>query len=612
MKKTLLVAILAHTVCCSLQAAQENRLEEIVVSSSRVAMPLRQIGTSVTVLTQDDIELRGLNSLSDILRTTTAIGVSRNGGPGQATALRIRGEEGFRTLVLFDGIEISDATLPQVGPQIQHIQSSGIGRVEILRGAQGMMYGADAGGVINVSTRQTDQPLASGLSIEGGRYHTEQLAAYIGGRGNRLDYYLSATDFASDGFNTRTSDTLLQDQDGYENTSVHARVGWQASDQMRLELVARNTNATNEYDGCFSTLPSNDCQDDFDQSNLRISLQHRGEIFDHQFSYQDNDIERSSFSDDLESFSTEGGISSFNYLGKAEFIDDTALVYGLEFEDEAITSNAQRTERRQNGAFLEFQDTVTDRFFYTAGLRHDDNEDFGKYTSHRVSAAYLFELASGNTLKLKSSLGTGFRAPSPFELSFNAATMLPPLKEETSAGFDLGLEYFGANQLHLELVYFDQQVEDEIFFFFDPSNPLGSGYLQATGKNTSTGIELLADIPLGTRWLLALNYTYNDTETAAGAQRSRRPKQLANLRLTYQGSHWIFSTNTRTSQDAIDSTTMQALADYTVTDGSATYIVNDTWRIVARIENAFDEDYQEVPGFNTAGAAAYIGVKIDL
>ena len=70
-----------------------DKLEEIIVISSRVEMPLRQIGTSVSVVTQQDIQQRGFSSLFDIAASNT-------GGAGKATSLRIRGEEGFRTLVL--------------------------------------------------------------------------------------------------------------------------------------------------------------------------------------------------------------------------------------------------------------------------------------------------------------------------------------------------------------------------------------------------------------------------------------------------------------------------------------------------------------------------------
>ncbi|MEZ5502923.1 MAG: TonB-dependent receptor plug domain-containing protein [Halioglobus sp.] len=137
--------------------AATDKLEEIVVTSSRVPMPLREIGTSVSVVTQDDIDQLGFNSLYEILRTQPGVQVSNAGGPGGATSFRIRGEDGYRTMMLLDGIDISDTSSPQVSPRVEQLLSSGVQRVEILRGPQGLMYGADAGGVVNITTFAPEQ-----------------------------------------------------------------------------------------------------------------------------------------------------------------------------------------------------------------------------------------------------------------------------------------------------------------------------------------------------------------------------------------------------------------------------------------------------------------------
>jgi vitamin B12 transporter len=158
-----------------------NKLEEVIVTSSRIAMPLRQVGTSVSVITQQEIVQRGFNSLYDVLRSQPSVAVSNPGGAGNATSLRIRGEEGYRTLILLDGIDISDASAPQVGPRVEHLLSSGIARVEILRGPQGLMYGADAGGVINISTTAPREGLGGEIAAEGGRYGSQQFAGNLGG-----------------------------------------------------------------------------------------------------------------------------------------------------------------------------------------------------------------------------------------------------------------------------------------------------------------------------------------------------------------------------------------------------------------------------------------------
>jgi len=109
--------------------AQESTPQEIVITSSRIETPWRQIGTSVSVMTADEIAARGSSSLLDILRAMPSVSVGNSGGAGQISNLRIRGEEGYRTLTLLDGMKLSDPSVTQVQPQLEHLLSSGIERI---------------------------------------------------------------------------------------------------------------------------------------------------------------------------------------------------------------------------------------------------------------------------------------------------------------------------------------------------------------------------------------------------------------------------------------------------------------------------------------------------
>ena len=132
MKK--LVPTLALAVASAVSAESENRLEEIIVVSSRVPMPLREIGTSVSAITGSEIQFRGYTSLYDVLRTQPGVAVTNTGGMGAPSSVRIRGEEGYRTRAYIDGIDISDPSGIQISPNFEHLMSAGINRVEILRG----------------------------------------------------------------------------------------------------------------------------------------------------------------------------------------------------------------------------------------------------------------------------------------------------------------------------------------------------------------------------------------------------------------------------------------------------------------------------------------------
>jgi len=589
-------------------------LEEIVISSSRIAMPLREVGTSISVIDAAEIRARGFNSLQDILRSQPSVAVSNNGGPGKVSSLRIRGEEAYRTRIMVDGIDISDTSAPQVGPRVEQLLSSGVQRVEILRGPQGLMYGADAGGVINISTRAPGDGFGGDVSAETGRYGSRQFAANIGAGNETVDGNLSLSDYRTDGFNSRTIDTDPADDDGYKNTTVHGRAGWNISERLRLELVGRDVDGDNEFDGCFTNdtwAPSNRCSDSFSQQSWRTAASFRGEQLQHELAYSRNKTERQFFTEGLPGFGTEGTLSRVSYLGSFSAGDTLQLVYGVDHEEQALDDGTFDTERDQTGVYLEYQGRLGDSLYFTAGGRYDDNEDFGSHDSYRVSAAYLVPVGASE-LKFKGAWSTGFRAPSLYELAYNRSFFASPpaadvsLQEERSEGLEIGVAWYNPSGLVLEAILFEQTVENEIFF-----DLVGfSGYLQGSGDSDSSGVELIAEVPLPLQLQLQANYTYNDTETAAGGHRVYRPRHLANIGVQWQAlsNPLALGLHLRTSRDArgIDGSPTD---NYEVLDLNARYTLAAGLEVYGRIENLLDEDYEEIPSYRTSGRAAYAGLR---
>lgn len=611
---TLRPTLLALALCTCQGAWATTALEEIVVTSSRIPMPLREVGTSISVVSREDIQQLGFTSLYDVLRTQPGVSVTNTGGTGSAATLRIRGEEGYRTLVLLDGIDISDTSGPQVSPRFEQLLSSGVQRVEILRGPQGLMYGADAGGVVNIATIAPTEGLGGEASAEGGRYGSEQVAGNVGGGNDTVDFNLSAADFSTDGFNARNTDTVLQDDDGYNNTTANARLGYNATDKLRLSLVGRTVEGENRFDSCFTVdtfEPTDRCRDDYEQQAWRLAGDYEAGRFTHQLAYNGNDTDRTFYSAGESSFRAKGALERSSYLGSFSASDALRLVYGVDLEQESLDDGSTDVSRNQDGYYFEYQGGFGNRLFVTAGTRYDDNDDFGSHTSYRVSGAWLFPLAGGE-LKLKSAYGTGFRAPSLYEVAYNDGDFAYPpasnttLREEKSKGYDAGLSWLDASGIYLEAVYFDQKVEDEIYFDLTDS----SGYLQRSGDTDSSGVELSANWPVIDSLSLRANYTFNNTETSTGSSRAYRPEHLANLGISWRtladkltlGASW------RRSEDAQDVDGSQ-LDDYQVLQLSAGYRLTQGLELYGRLENALDEDYQEVPTYNTSGAAGYAGVR---
>jgi len=615
-----LAAAVACVVVPLSAATQQTPPEEIVVTSSIIAQPRREIGTAVSVIESEEIALRGYEDLAEVLRTQSGIGVSNSGGAGKATAVFIRGEDSFRTLLMIDGVKALDPSAPQVTPSFDSLLStSDLQRVEVLRGPQGFIYGADAGGVVNVMTKRGTDDLGGQVGLEYGDYATRKVDAALFGGSDKGDYFVSAVDLATDGFNSQTADTVLRDDDGADNTTLHAKLGWNVTEDLRLQLVARDIDAEAQFDTCFGPAPffslSNDCVGTTDQQTYKLSVDHSTDHFSNSFGYSEVDIARDSLTGGVSTFATEGSLARVEYTGSYRPSRGVALVYGTDLQQEELDDGFAPQSRDQNGYYFEYQGGFADTFFLSAGARYDDNDDFGSHLSSRLSLAYVQGLSGERSVKYRASAGTGFRAPSLFEVSLNRNAVSPPaagveLEEETSRGYDVGVEYDGTNGLHLELTYFDQQIEDAIEFdlvFF-------SGYLQSAGVSTSKGVEIGARGSVGERWEVLVNWTSNDAEDAAGQQRLRRPKNLGNFGVQYRAANerLAFLANYRVARDAVDTTFFSTvpLPDYEVLDLSVAFDASELLQIYGRVQNATDETYQEVVGYNAAGRSIYGGVRL--
>ncbi len=615
--------LLVLAACCTAlpcSAAQQDAetpsnavFDEIVVTASRIPQPLRRVGTSLSVLNAADLQTHGNLTLQDILRQTPAVSVSSTGGAGKASSLRIRGEEGYRTLVLLDGIRLLDPSLTQTGPQFEHMLSSGLGRVEILRGPQGLGYGADAGGVVNMSSQPYAGAPNLSLDLQSGAYGMHQYSGTLGGGTERADFALQLTDLESDGFNAQRADTILRDNDGYANTSAHGRAGLALSDTLNLELVHRQVRGDAEFDGCYhpyTFAAEHACRGRFELDASRAALNHTTPQATHTLAYATTGSAREDFAGGQSVFTAHGELERWEYLGHLRQLPGFGLVFGADLEQ----ARNNHEGRNNKGVFAEYLSDFSTRLYLGAGVRYDDNEDFGSNTSYRVSSAYLVEAGNG-TLKFKGSYGTGFRAPSPYEIAYNAGSYsYPPaslvtLQQERSAGFDVGVEYQSDKGLHLEVVYFDQEVADAIYFDLKAY----SGYLQDIGTSTSRGVELSGTLPVSAALQLHANYTWNDTQRPNGLQRPRRPAHQVNLGVVYttRQERLTLQAFYRAARDTLDDTTsgVVALDDYSVLDLGTTFTLAAQVQLYARIENALDEQYEELTGYNTAGRATYIGLR---
>lgn len=603
-----------------------TEFNEVVVTASRINQPISQVGVSVDVLNREDLMQRNSASLADILRSLPGINVSNSGGLGKATSIFIRGEDAFRTRLYIDGIAVSDTTATQISPRFDALLNQQIGRVEVLKGPQALIYGADSGGVISVFTPEANEPLNADVNAETGSFATRNLSANLRGKNDTFDYFISSGVLDTAGFNAR-SDDKTADKDGFRAANIHIKARAQLSAAQSLSLVARSTQSANEYDSCYNSQYTrlDSCEDDTQANAARLNWAYTGEQLQQEFSlaHYINQHDRYLTAAAAKNESVRGTSSDAQYFAHYTVNNEVGVSLGLAAKQETflqkITTDSYRADEQRDsyGIFSEWLIRPTEQFSYSIGGRWDDSADFGDHSSYRLASAYIIPTA-GPELKWRAAASSGFRSPSFYEIYFNnhsgyaSPSAQTDFHDETSRGLETGLDAHWQT-LSLSATLFSNKIQDEIFY--DALNY--SGYVQTEGESQSAGLEFSGQWQMSPQMQWRLGYTHLDTEqnssylagSNAKTEKVQRPENSYSLalHLEFFAARWITDLNYRSAfnQRAYGGDLME---DYSVVDAQTAWQFSPSSRIYLRIANALEQHYQEVKGYNTAPLSAYAGL----
>ena len=141
-----------------------------------------------------------------------------------------------KTLVLIDGIRYNDPS--GNGANFEHLMINDIERIEVIKGAQSSIWGADASaGVINIITKSSQDGTHGNATIEYGRYNSKIARANISHKNESFDAKLSATRVDTDGFSAispKSSEAKNYEDDGYENTTANLKLGYNFDENNRV------------------------------------------------------------------------------------------------------------------------------------------------------------------------------------------------------------------------------------------------------------------------------------------------------------------------------------------------------------------------------------------
>ena len=626
--------------------------ESVVVSAAQVELPLSQASSSVTVISGEELDARQIHSLADALRTVPGITVSATGGPGAVTGLFPRGGESNFTLVYVDDVPVT-----AFGGEFDfaHLGTENVERIEIVRGPQSALFGSNAiGAVVRVVTRRGGLPAIAG-TLEGGGYGTSRLAGATSGSLGRFDWGASGERFASDGYNGRTVSGLVVENDDYERASGALTAGWRANaltlrGQLRHSTDERGvpgpfgSNPIGAYTG-IDTISRGENQETLGAVSALARLTPRWRTL-LQGSYHRLESDFASPFGPSES-------SSRRWTARAQL--DGTLRAGLDFSGGAELQRERAgstfitdetfapapVKRSIAGYFAEARWTTQERLFVTGGLRIDDirreafaalPEDTVTSVNPRLAVAWIAHTGP-NPLKVRASAATGIRPPGGFDIAF---TDNPSLKPERSRSAEAGIEQtFAGGLAAIDVVGFANEFDDLIIAvgsFQGSSRYTTDNISNARARGLEFGVRAGRRIDVGgpVDVRARLTYTLLDSEILAvdrddaapppfvvGDPLLRRPRHqvFADLAAT-AGRLGIFLNGGARSRVLDVEPSLGTFGGLHYAAGFTVWNAGASWRIprvgdaYARVENLFDERYEEALGFPALGRRATVGLRI--
>ena len=591
----------------------------------------------MTVITGEELRASHVRQVGDALRSLPGISVSRSGGSGNLTDVRIRGAENNHTLVLIDGIEANTTTNGAF--DFSDLSTDNIERIEVIRGPLSGIYGSNAvGGVINIITRKGQGPLALTLQTGIGSLATRETSARLSGGNDRANLSVAYHWLDTNGFNVSPQGS---EDDGMRLRSFSLKGGVRILENLSVDLALRQIDKRADRDGFGDpSAPFGSIAASFDEASaLRDKIFLAGttvrwDTFDgrltHEFRATHNDT---SLDDKSSSFHTLNlsEADTFGYV--ATYRLDTPAIWGkhtltalAESGKESFTPKGDLTDGIERGRdrvsyAAEWRGEFANRLFLTAGVRHDDNDTFEDFTTWRSALSYK---EPGSAWRPHASVGTAVKVPTMFE-QFGSIPLFftpnPDLAPEESRGWDAGIEYtFARGRAVLDVTYFHAELENKIDGF--APGPMGTfTAVNLPGTSTRQGIEIAGRFKLLANVGLGLSYTYLDARDPDGSREQRRPPHMARADIDYSfaGGRGTVRLSTVYNGEIIDRAPYeigtfinrpQTVGDYWVVNAAASYKLQPGVELFARVENLFDQRYQEVYGYQAAPITAFAGLKL--
>jgi len=608
-KKLLVLSLLL------ISGASAEEVPEVQVTATRVEVPVEHVGDDVDIITQEEIKKYGFTSVADVLKYVAGVHISSNGGFGQTASVYMLGLPTKHILVMIDGVPINDPSSVDSQANFAYIDLNNVERIEVLKGAQGALYGSEAiAGVINIITKKPQTGVHGSAHVEAGSFKTKKYGATLSTKTENYSLKVSHNVVDTDGFTAQApkgEDISAFENDAYTNKTTNVQLGLNLNDSNSIDLAYTYIDANAEYDTYQNpnALANSTTKDSFASVN-----------FNHIDSYNELNayVKRSVFKREfITAFGNapfDGQVDEYGINSKIPYGIEDFILIGTDYKNFAHTNNINK-EFNNQGFFATnnntFEGMMGGTTIVTESLRYDTYSTFENEFTGKIGLKHIHENIKG--LVSSVNYGTAYTVPTLYQLyapafTFNGFTSPvgnENLNPETTKSFDATLAY-----KDFSVTYFNNKIDNLIEYT--------NGYNNVEGTSQISGIEVAYTTEILSNLNLSMNYTnLLKAEDKNGKQLKRRATNTFKTALDYYGIENLHLgadleyVGSRT--DIIfnpDYTTSDAeTGKYTVVNMSADYQVTQAFQVYGKIVNLTDEKYQTVYGYATSPRAFYAGVR---
>ncbi len=596
---------------------------QVVVTATRSPVPISQIASSVTVIDQEHIQRENKPTVTELLREVPGITLASNGGPGQTTRVFMRGTNSNHVLVMIDGMTVNDPSDPGNAFDFANLTTDNVERIEVLRGPQSTMYGSQAiGGVINIITKKGAGKPKNTAFAEYGSYDTRREGAGSSGEIGNTSYSFALGNFHTGGISALSKDQGGRERDGSDIYSASLNLASKLTEQFTAKGNLRYNRTNTQFDSPGSSIrPADDADpvNDSRQFNGRVAgeLTLFDGIWTQEMGMATLNLNRQQITEYYDpSFTAyfgrqqyQGRRDTFDWVHHIRPADNQLFTLGTEhWHEQFKTDTLRAVDTGNTGVFADHQFNIGKNFFMNNGVRVDNHQAFGRQFTWKVAPGYLI---TQTDTRLKTSYGTGFKAPSLSQL-YDPSSGNRNLQPERSKGWDVGFEQgLWGDKVTLGSTYFRNDITQLVSFASSP--PYAAINI---GKARTEGFESTLSYRPSLDWTINASHVYTLSQDRVKDQSlARRPKHQANLGADYNYSmHGDVGMNMRYSGNRRDIDINSpygpvTVKSFTTIDLYTNYQINPNVTLYGRLDNLLDKDYQEVFAYGTLGRTVFGGVK---